>query len=108
MNKKWLPHSITVAACVVSIVLGLACASTPEPQSTAKQNEVQKTQQRAETEEEKFQRLMRADLERVSKGDKETFEENYNTILQPQVITGIGEITDAVLSELVFCPKQIS
>jgi hypothetical protein len=29
MNKKWLPHVITTGAFVVFIVLGLACASTP-------------------------------------------------------------------------------
>ena len=32
MNKKNLPHKITVAAFVVFIVLGLACASTPTAQ----------------------------------------------------------------------------
>jgi hypothetical protein len=30
MNKKWLPHGITAGALVFFIVLGLACASTPE------------------------------------------------------------------------------
>jgi len=30
MNKKWTPHIVAVNALVVFIVLGLACASTPE------------------------------------------------------------------------------
>jgi len=30
MNKKWTPHIIAAAALVVFIVLGLACASSPE------------------------------------------------------------------------------
>jgi hypothetical protein len=29
MNRKWIPHIIAIAAFVVFIVLGLACASTP-------------------------------------------------------------------------------
>jgi hypothetical protein len=33
MNKKWTPHGITAGAFVVFIVLGLACASSPEPPS---------------------------------------------------------------------------
>jgi hypothetical protein len=29
MNKKWLPHTITVAAFLLFVFLGLACESTP-------------------------------------------------------------------------------
>ena len=41
MNKKNLPHIITVTAFVVFIVLGLACMTYPETSQSASQSETQ-------------------------------------------------------------------
>ena len=38
MNKKILPHIMMVVSFVIFIVLGLACATKPEPQKTESQD----------------------------------------------------------------------
>jgi hypothetical protein len=35
VNKKWLPHTITVAAFLLFVFLGLACESTPSTYSSS-------------------------------------------------------------------------
>lgn len=48
MNKKWLPHIIAVGAFAALIVLGLACASTPE--EIAEREAKEKAQKEAQQE----------------------------------------------------------
>jgi hypothetical protein len=49
MNKKWLPHIIAIEAFAIFIVLGLACASTPDSSSSNRQSAQEQQQQTSQT-----------------------------------------------------------
>jgi hypothetical protein len=83
----------------------MSCFSLGETQTsqnpTVSQTSSQpQPQQKSETQLEKSQRLAKADIEKLVVGsDNKATIESIEAAFQPQVITGIGEITDANLSE---------
>ncbi|MDR2477705.1 MAG: hypothetical protein LBD48_00170 [Treponema sp.] len=99
MKRKAL--TILVLAVFTGSFMG--CFSTGETQSSASPAASQAQtapQQKGETQLEKFQRMFRADSEKLVVGsDNRTTIESIEAAFQPQAISSIGEITDAVLSE---------
>jgi hypothetical protein len=89
---------MAVAGFLVSGLMG--CSSMGEPQSSRASTSQRQPQQQGETQSEKFQRLLVADNEKLVIGsDGKATIESIETVLQPQIISGIGEITEAKLSE---------
>lgn len=84
----------------VLLAIGLSgCGSTPaqNKSSSAAKNQ---PQQKGETQMEKFGRLVNSDGEKLVIGSNNiTTVESIETVLQPQAINGIGEITNEKLSE---------
>jgi hypothetical protein len=98
MNRKWMSLIITVATLVAFVVMGLACASSQDTQS--EYDSRTENRQQYEYQDEKANRLILADQKKLVTGsDNKTTTESIEAVFQPQVITGIGEITDAKLSE---------
>jgi hypothetical protein len=94
----------TVVAGVLTSGL-MGCFSLGEPQTphsptdSTPQAQAQ-PQQKAESQLEKFERLFSADIEKLVVGsDNGLTIEIFETVLQPQVISSIGEITGAKLSD---------
>ena len=105
MILKTIKHGITIMGIVILAFLSIASgASSPATQNQEREQEARQAknqpQQTNETQVEKFERLFTADAEKIVAAIKgmETIE-SLEATLKPQAITGIGEITDAKLSE---------
>jgi hypothetical protein len=98
--KKVLFFLIAVAVLAGSFTGCFSLGDTQTPQGSVSQPQTQQSQQKGETQLEKFQRLFLADSEKLVAGDdnKATIE-SIEAVFHPQAIASISEITDAKLSE---------
>lgn len=85
----------------VSLAIGLlGCGTSPTAQNESSSATRSQPQQKVETQMEKFQRLLVADNEKLVAGsDNRATVESIETVLQPQAINGIGEISNEKLNE---------
>jgi len=103
MKKKWTRYIIAVAVLMIYLLIGSACASTPDSSQTGVVPR-NLSQQTAENQYEKSQRLINETEERLNENTKRDSNNTLTVagieeVLQPQVINEINEITDARLSE---------
>ena len=100
MNKKWYLHIITVMSFVVFSVMALGSGTTEKAvQSDSSSTTRTQSLQQTESDVGRFRRLYQADQEKMVVGsDNITTIESIEAVFQPQIITGIDEITDAKLS----------
>jgi hypothetical protein len=98
-NQKWLLHIFAVMVFVVFIVLAGCGTIERAAQGDSGSAARTQTQQQAETEGEKYNRLASEDNERLLGSITAELTIGNMALFQPQLITGIGEITNARLSE---------